>query len=72
MNIKLHPVPNRSQNNFACDIGRRKINRIEVVLFLIIYSGHGTPPPTQQHNRYPTELIELSIGISLEFLVTLI
>ena len=29
-----------TQNNFACDIGRRKINRIEVILFLIIYSGH--------------------------------
>ena len=37
--IKLNPDPNRSQNNFACDIGRRKINRIEVILFLIIYSG---------------------------------
>ena len=27
-------------NNFACDIGRRKINRIEVIFFLIIFTGH--------------------------------
>ena len=31
----------QAQNNFACDIGRRKISMIEVILFLIIYSGHG-------------------------------
>ena len=48
LNLKLHPDPNLSQNNFVCDIGyRKKINMIEVKLFFIINSSHGPPWSTQ-------------------------
>ena len=63
LNIKLHPDLNRSQNNFACDIGlRKKIKKDKVKLFFIINSGHGTHWSTQIYSII--DLVEVHSGTS--------
>ena len=60
----------QTQNNFACDIGRTTINMIEVILFLIIYSGH-VPFYTRLINIINVQTIRSGISLSRGILVLL-